>query len=345
LIPSPGAALGRDVTIDVARGIAIVFVVLGHSHAVSSAAPALVAALFLFHVPFFFLLSGLVQRAQPLGVAAMTLARRLLLPFLLAALCVGVTKSLTREMSFGHTLAGIAWGTGQTLPWSHLWFLPALFLALLVTQVVRLVPGATARWAVACGVAMLMVLFIPPLTGPDLEPLGFAPPVGLPWSLDLLPACLLFVWSGAMLRENSRARAMTSHPLFVAGCAVLFVLSLSARVDLNLRVFSPPALAITAAFSGCVLALALARALAKLRPFASVLATVGRHTLLIFLLHVSIQKELLGWFTDEHGSRVALLLAGLVTAAAAIAVCLAISMLWDGVRARMQALPAREVAT
>jgi fucose 4-O-acetylase-like acetyltransferase len=138
---------------------------------------------------------------------------------------------------------------------------------------------------------------------------------------------------------------MTSHPLFVAGCAVLFVLSLSARVDLNLRVFSPPALAITAAFSGCVLALALARALAKLRPFASVLATVGRHTLLIFLLHVSIQKELLGWFTDEHGSRVALLLAGLVTAAAAIAVCLAISMLWDGVRARMQALPAREVAT
>ena len=55
----------RDVTIDVARGIAIVLVVLGHNPALASAAPGFVDALFLFHVPLFFLLSGLVQRAHP----------------------------------------------------------------------------------------------------------------------------------------------------------------------------------------------------------------------------------------------------------------------------------------
>ena len=51
----PRASAGtRDVAIDVARGIAIILVVVGHNHAVSTSAPAFVAALFLFHVPLFF---------------------------------------------------------------------------------------------------------------------------------------------------------------------------------------------------------------------------------------------------------------------------------------------------
>ena len=76
---------------------------------------------------------------------------------------------------------------------------------------------------------------------------------------------------------------------------LLFAFSLSARVDLNLRVFTPPALAMLAAVSGCLMALALARALTALRPVAAMFTTVGRHTLAIFLLHVSIQKALLGF--------------------------------------------------
>src|SRR6187399_968004 len=54
-------------------------------------------------------------------------------------------------------------------------------------------------------------------------------------------------------------------------------------------------LAVLAAASGCLMALALARALTALRPVAAMFTTVGRHTLAIFLLHVSIQKALLGF--------------------------------------------------
>jgi fucose 4-O-acetylase-like acetyltransferase len=119
-------------------------------------------------------------------------------------------------------------------------------------------------------------------------------------------------------------------------------------VDLNLRVFTPPALAMLAAASGCLMALALARALTALRPVAAMFTTIGRHTLAIFLLHVSIQKALLG-FIAVPSSTFTRVLAGLATAAAAVLGSLALSAAWEWLlsyrRARRMTLPAQEVAS
>ena len=341
-------AVSRDIAIDVARGLAIVCVVAGHNSALAGATPAFVDALFLFHVPLFFLLSGRVQPSRPMNVVFTNLARRLLLPFLLAALAVGGLKLMTRGGSLEHALLGIAWGTGQTLPWSHLWFLPALFLALLGSAAIRTLPGGPARWAWAAVAMLFLVLTVPMAVGPDLSAWGFPAPAGWPWSVDLLPVCLLFVCLGALLQDSPAVRRCVEQPLVVAAALVLFAWALGARVDLNLRLFTPPALALIAAASGCVMALALARALAAVRPVAALFATVGRHTLVIFLLHVSLQKALLG-FMAAPSSTFGRALVGLATAAVAVLVSVAVSAGWDRLltfrRARRTALPAREIAT
>ena len=328
-------ATGRDQAVDVARGLAILLVVVGHNRALSSAAPALIDALFLFHVPLFFLLSGWVQREQALAAAVVNLARRLLLPFLIAALLVGTAKVITRGGSFGDMLAGVAWATGQTLPWSHLWFLPALFLALSFTQILRQVPGGAPRWALASLLALAAVFYLPLNTEPR----------GWPWSLDLMPQCLLFVWLGALLHDSPRLRRQLGHPLMLVAVAAVFALALRARVDLNLRVYTPPLPATLAAISGCVLTLAMARGLANLRVPAALFASMGRHTLAIFLLHVSIQKALLGWLPTSW-------LTGILSAIIAIACSMALSAAgqlvvarWQDSRARDAALRTREVAT
>jgi polysaccharide biosynthesis protein PslL len=340
--------VARDTSIDVARGIAIVLVVLGHNAALAGAAPGFVDALFLFHVPLFFLLSGLVQSSHSMGVAFARLSRRLLLPFLIAALAVGALKLMVRGGSVGPLLAGIAWGTGQTLPWSHLWFLPALFLAQLTTQALGQLPSGAARWAYASAAALLLVLFVPMAAGPDLSALGFKAPVGLPWSLDLLPVCVLFVCLGAFLHETPAFRARLEQPLVAAAAGLLFAFSLGARVDLNLREFAPAGVAVLAALSGCVLALAVARGLTAWHPVAAMFTTVGRHTLAIFLLHVSIQKALLG-LIGVPASTSDRMVAGLTTAAVAVLVGLSLSAAWEYLlsrrRARRVTLPAREVAT
>jgi acyltransferase len=315
----------RDAGIDVARGIAIALVVLGHNRALSMAWPALIAAIFLFHVPLFFLLSGRVSRPEDPLRAVPRLARRLLVPFLLAALLVGAIKCVTRGEPVAGTLSGIAWATGETLPWSHLWFLPALFLALLVTHALALIVKSNATgWAVAAVLAAVAAAVLP-----------MAAPVGWPWSLDLLPLCLLFVWSGQALRNSAVAQRALVHPAVAFVAVAIFTLSLGlAQVDLNLRVFEPFVLALLAALSGCVLTFALSQWLCRFAPVARPLGLIGRHTLVIFILHVSLQKALLMAYPGESLSPTGLGILGLASAAVSIAITLLISMLIEHLLSR-----------
>jgi polysaccharide biosynthesis protein PslL len=324
--PKRDAPATRDVSIDVARGIAIILVVIGHNRAVSSAWPALVSAIFLFHVPLFFLLSGRVLRPEHPMRAAPRLAVRLLLPFALAALLVGAAKCLTRGEPAAETLLGILWATGQTLPWSHLWFLPTLFLALLATHTVATMTKSAGRWAALIALAAMVSAALPMASSFELA--GFPAPVGWPWSLDLLAPCLLFVWLGQLLRGSPAARSAASHPLALAGAAAVFAALVSvAAVDLNLRVFTPFAAALAVALAGCLLTLRMSRLLAHLALVARPLALVGRHTLVIFILHVSLQKVLLGAFVGEMPPGTALGLWGLASAAATIVLTLLVAML------------------
>jgi fucose 4-O-acetylase-like acetyltransferase len=339
VIPATDAA-ARDPSIDVARGIAIILVVLGHNRALSMAGPDFIAAIFLFHVPVFFLLSGLVLRVQHPWSAISSLARRLLAPFALAALAVGVAKCIARGEPLVETLTGVVWATGQTLPWSHLWFLPALFLALLATDAVALALRAKAAlWACAMLLIAAAAALLPPAGDAPMPKLlagtGFPSPVGLPWSLDLLPLCLTFVWLGQWLRLSETGRRAATHPAVVVIALAVFVASLGvARVDLNMRLFSPFGVALAAAVAGCVLTLALARGLLRFVAVARSFALAGRHSLVIFILHVSLQKALLGLFPLAALPSVALVAVGIATATAAIVSSLLVSWCIDYLRTR-----------
>jgi fucose 4-O-acetylase-like acetyltransferase len=159
--------------------------------------------------------------------------------------------------------------------------------------------------------------------------------IGWPWSLDLLPLCLAFMWAGQALRTSNAARRAVMHPAMLVIAAAVFAHSLgTAKVDLNLRVFEPFTLALSAALAGCVLTLAVSRGLCRFAAIARPLALVGRHTLVIFILHVSVQKALLMVFPGESLSQTGLGILGLVSAALTIAITLCVSVLIDLFRAR-----------
>lgn len=314
----------RDASIDVARGVAIALVVLGHNRALSMAWPSVIAAIFLFHVPLFFLLSGRVVRPGDPLRALPKLARRLLAPFLLAALVVGAIKCVTRNESFSGMLSGVAWATGETLPWSHLWFLPALFLALFATHALALGVKKSAGWAAAAVLAVGAAAVLP-----------MADYIGWPWSVDLLPLCLAFVWVGQALRNSVAAQRAVTHPATFAIAAAVFALSIgSAEVDLNRRIFEPFAFALVAALAGCVLTLAVSHALCRVATVARPLALIGRHTFVIFILHVSVQKALLTAYPGESLPQTGLGMLGLASAALTIAITLSVSVLIEFFGAR-----------
>ena len=150
-----------------------------------------------------------------------------------------------------------------------------------------------------------------------------------------MPLCLVFVWIGQWLRISPAARSVALHPITVITATLAFaVLVGNAEVDLNMRVFDPFAAALAAAIAGCVLTMKVSQWLSHVASVARPLALVGRHTLVIFILHVSLQKALLGMVPGDslHGAALGVL--GFASAAAAIAITLSISLAIDHLRLR-----------
>jgi fucose 4-O-acetylase-like acetyltransferase len=312
----------RDAAIDVARGMAILLVVLGHNGAISRSSPHFVSAIFLFHVPLFFLLSGSVFRRGGTPGVVSKLSRRLLLPCFATALAVGALKTVVRDESWVEMLVGILWATGQTLPWSHLWFLPTLFLSLMLVQSAGgLFERRPWLWLGVTGIVAFASFPIP--VGDAVGDYTFTYPVGLPWGIDLVPLCVLFVLFGYLLQVRPMISHLVRTPavgvvaaIVFAGCVVL------TRTDLNLRVFEPFGLSLLAAISGCLLSLNVAALLTRFALPTSMFALLGRHTMPIFLLHVSIQKSLLN--LDLEWLAYQAWLSGALAAATAIVVSIMI---------------------
>ena len=121
--------------IDAAKALAITLVILGHCDC--SCIPYLSRFIWSFHMPLFFILSGMFVQPRPIGEALKKYARVYLLPYFLVSLVgIGITAVVRPEMTSDCVL-GMLWGS-HTLPAKYLgfdhdvfcglqWFLFALF--------------------------------------------------------------------------------------------------------------------------------------------------------------------------------------------------------------------------
>jgi fucose 4-O-acetylase-like acetyltransferase len=288
--------LQRIAWIDVARGLAIALVVLGHTHAGQES-----RLVYAFHMPAFFVLAGLTfdfrRHRDDFAGFARGKARRLLLPYFVSAALLYLVWLLAGRR-FGDDpanavdprvpLAGILYGNG-TDHWLvfnlALWFLPALFLAeLLLWGVLRLAgragPGAEAALAAAAGVAGL----------------GLGLAAVLPWGLDVALAAVPFLWAGYSAR--TRLEGSVHSPRFAArwGAAALVALAaavlLNERVDMNNRVYGGPALFYLGGLGGSLLLLLLAGALSRWEAARAALSYLGRESLMVLVFHFLGMKVL-----------------------------------------------------
>jgi acyltransferase len=145
---------GRQVWIDVARGLGIALVVAGHTGIPPLAAKCLCA----FHMPLFFFLSGLLYKHRPIAETIARRARALVVPYFAFSLFGfliynGVIAGCWQGFGhYGRELLGILYGTPggpYELTVFPLWFLLSLFLAHVMFALVLLVSnGRPMRAAV-----------------------------------------------------------------------------------------------------------------------------------------------------------------------------------------------------
>lgn len=313
----------REYWIDCVKCIAILVVLLNHAQLVFPGVNFLGG---MFFVPVFFVLSGYTYHAKEIsfGDMARGKAKRLLVPYAVAnAILVGIFvikdilfcamgRQAIGEVGFDiamkvvgslyarnqifvsgmDTLLGI--NTENPIPLytaynSPTWFLPALFVTILVFDLLyRKFEGNWKRILLANLVLLVVAVLY-----------HYIVPVLLPWSLDCIPMFLLLYLLGYVLATENVLQKLCQKPAIILVLMLVFSASafVNGSANFSIRLLGKSVtLALLNAGISSVLILLLCYAIAQKREKTSSneikiknpLAFVGRHTLFILCYHYPI---------------------------------------------------------
>lgn len=263
--------------IDVARGIGIVAVVAGH---VWTRGP-MRDAFYSFHMPLFFLLSGMLGRPQP--VIRFTLRQLVgqMLPYIcflgLLVLVDQIIEPMRGHQPIFHDwpagFADMAYG-GSALrgPYTIFWFVPCLMMARIIHNLVM------ARWPDPRAI---------PHVGFALLSLALAYAVGVwthegPLGLITVPMAVFLLWAGAAW-HGARWRMWMVVPFGMLSWAGLS--GVMPTLNMKIADYGWPILSIAAAIAT---SLVIFRLSDRIAPRAWMLAALGRASLVIMYLHVAV---------------------------------------------------------
>lgn len=247
--------------LDIAKGIAIILMVIGHT----SIPNTLSKFIFAFHMPLFFIASGWTTNWEKLNIADF-IKRRLktiMLPF---ACYSAIVLSIQLVMV----------GGGNFLNWLEngwqgyaLWFVPVLFLASILGRLVHAAHNVYFRYCI-------MVSFV--LTGAYFRYVDLY----LPWSLSSVPYACFFILLGTELKGIQKI--IIKHRLsFLLGCFVLTCLvTLFGKLDMAWNAVLPVVPLIIGAISGTFMVFAFSSLVERHTELLSnLLSKIGRETFVV----------------------------------------------------------------
>ncbi len=286
--------------LDIARGIGILLVVLGHNdfEVISVFARQIIYS---FHIPLFFFLSGyFIDISIPFFDFFKKRFNGLLKPFLFTLFLIYFTSISFEKMGFNTAITRIVkslYGTGHYIDWVQLWFLPHLFVvSLYAFFFITLVSKLRNRWVtwgillvtLAIGLLFLHTFypFTLPVFGKEYELWG------LPFSLDLVLLSGFFFILGNEVRQVASEKTFDNLFLLIGTGIALFLLNylFPYLIDFNIRRYESFLVNTTEAILGILFILALSRQIElHTNRLASVFKYLGNISLIILLFHVPIQ--------------------------------------------------------
>ena len=297
----------RNITIDVAKGLCILATVMAHNAAGYRDNP-ITHIVLRCTLAAFFILSGIfISLDQNWRQFIKSKADSLLKPYLVASLFLGLVLvgnqwltgvSLMNPVRY---LTRILYGSGPSITWAPLWYLPSLFVALvssfgLLRLMTRWSLTPKAMLSVALALLVLGSFFIDvfwnPLSRGLLYPYVRGMP-GLPWSIDLLPLTTGFLVAGYVLRQ--KLKNMQFNPLMsliVGGIYAACLIGFDAKVDLYNRLLSHTVISLVQLGLSSYLVLQVAVLMAHAPRAAQALAYLGRNSIIILGAHYFIQWQL-----------------------------------------------------
>lgn len=284
----------RKVSVDIAKGIGISLVVLGHMNDYFGAIiPRTYSFIYLFHVPLFFFLSGLFFREKEgFGDCLKKKFFRLYVPYLLANIFF-FTVEMIRARLMGSTYDGnISWGDlfyaafGLWPVLSMLsrptWFILILFRIFIIYKLLQLVfKGNKILMLSVCVLAGILGVFFP------IEKFMIGQ------TLAALPFFSLGHLCTSEFVDNQRVFSKTTCIITgIASAITLFFISLHQMTNIAVNVYGNILLYFTGAVLGILMVISVSKLLENWAVASKPLSFVGKYTLPILIWHIFVIKVL-----------------------------------------------------
>ena len=286
--------------LDIAKGIGILLVVLGHNdfEVISLFVQRLIYS---FHMPLFFFLSGyFVNTAVPFFDFFKKRFHSLIKPFLFTIFLIYFTSVSFEKMGFNMAITRTVkslYGSGHYLDWVQLWFLPHLFVvslyAFLFIALVSRLRNRWVTWGILLGTLIITVPFLNAfypfpfsILGKDYELFG------LPFSLDLVLLTGFFFILGNEVRQVTNEKTFDSWLLLAGTGAAVLILNIlfPYEIDFNIRLYESLPVNTAEAILGILFILAVSRQIERhTTRLASFFKYLGSISLIILLFHVPMQ--------------------------------------------------------
>jgi fucose 4-O-acetylase-like acetyltransferase len=286
--------------LDIARGIGILLVVLGHNdfEVISMFARQVIYS---FHIPLFFFLSGyFIDTSHPFFDFFKKRFNGLLKPFLFTLFLIYFTSVSFEKMGFNTAITRIVkslYGTGHYIDWVQLWFLPHLFVvslyAFLFITIVSTLRNRWITWGVLLATLAISLLFLHTFYPFTISLFGKEYELwGLPFSLDLVLLSGFFYILGNEVRQVTSEKTFDNLFLLIGTGVGLILLNylFPYLIDFNIRQYDSFLVNTTEAILGILFVLALSRQIeVRMTRLASIFKYLGNISLIILLFHVPIQ--------------------------------------------------------
>lgn len=286
--------------LDIAKGIGIILVVLGHCPQVYN---PLKQWIYAFHMPLFFIVSGMVwnrisheKKGYFNRIFLIDKIKRLIVPcYIWGIIYMILNAVIDKSFSFiniAYLLYGSQSGFSHAGSLTSLWFLPCMFLAVCLFEVIQMTIGKNDKKTTLLVISIISVvigIFLPRLSG------------GYPWSLDVAFLAVAFMLWGCVGKEYFEK---IKTPWALGTVTVVAVILLTLTFSLNLpyvsinnadmagRYLGNLLLYLLDAVAGSIAVLSASRLLEKIGAINHGLVYLGKKTIPIFIIHKPVVQVL-----------------------------------------------------
>lgn len=333
---APQGQSGRLAFIDIAKGLGIILIVLGHNQVFGFRFPDVRDFLTAFRLPFFFFMAGVTFSvgSKSLGEIAVRRADAWLKPLVVVVLVTGLLDTTLHGVTWESVLLGLAYPTGFTIDPLPLWFLAHLWLLYLFCTLLLKADGRLYDTApkkvilllvLATSGYFLMSAFVSAAEVPacrvQTEFSANLFQCGLPFSADILLLTSFYFLLGNFLSRYIKYFQINRVWAAIALLAMaVFQFGFDYTIDFNLRHYDTPVLTTLQALCGIYLMLCACMLLSKVTIAAKILCYLGSASLFILLFHLSILHGLIPVLQRDFHSSVIIVIISLIVATGAPAI-------------------------